>query len=122
LRKVESRFSADEGLDYYSNGIPSYSEYPSARFMFSKWRGQNALQFVVGLSGSVLTETLGSGAFQQVIYSHTDDDAFATGVDGKASNFDAMTTSNSLYQWGLANDLDQPFASIAVLVEIPDIA
>lgn len=71
---------------------------------------------------STLTQALGGGTLQQVVNGGADNHAFAAGVDGESADLDTVATGNVLDKRGFAHDLDELLTSVAILVEVADIA
>lgn len=71
---------------------------------------------------STLTQALGCGTLQQVVDGCADNDALAAGVDGKSTDLDTVAAGNVFDKRSLAHDLDELLTSVAILVEVADIA
>ena len=72
--------------------------------------------------GVAHTQTLCGGTLEQVINGSTHNNTLAAGVNGKAANLNTVASGNVLHQRGLANDLDELLTSVALLVDVADIA
>lgn len=69
-----------------------------------------------------LTEALGCSTLEQVINSSADNYPLAAVMDGKSTNINAVAAGDVLDNGCFANDLDEPFARIAVLEDVANIA
>lgn len=69
-----------------------------------------------------LTQALGGGTLQQVVNGGADNHALAAGVDGKSTDLDTVATGNVFDKRGFAHNLDELLTSVAILVEVADIA
>jgi len=81
----------------------------------------NDVSVILGDGWDGLTQALGGGTLEQVVDGGTDDDALAAGVDGKSTDLNAVAAGNVLDERGLADDLDELLAGVAVLVEVADV-
>ena len=67
-------------------------------------------------------QALCRSALEQVINRSIDDDALARAVDGETTDFDAVLARDVLDERGLADNLDELLAGVAVLVQVADVA
>jgi hypothetical protein len=131
----------------YKRGMPSYSEYPSARFMFSggifvstsnvvlillvgEKRGEKSLTET--LRGSTLVEVIYRGAafmivsicnslFNNVHRNDSHNHTLAGTVHGEPAKLAMMLLSDIAHNGGLAHHFHELLASIAVLEELAHI-
>lgn len=68
-----------------------------------------------------LTQALGGGTLEEVVDGSADNNTLTAGVDGEATDLDAVATGNVLDERGLADDLDELLAGVTVLVEVTDV-
>jgi hypothetical protein len=66
-------------------------------------------------------QTLGRRTLEEIINRRIDHNTLARGVHGKATNLDAVLSRNVFHEWGLADDFDEFFAGVAVLVDVADV-
>jgi hypothetical protein len=64
---------------------------------------------------------LGGGTLEEVVNGGAYNDAVLLGVNGEATDFNAVAASNILDNGWLADDLHKLLASIAVLVDVADV-
>lgn len=69
-----------------------------------------------------LTETLGGRTLEQVVNGGAHNNPLAAGVDGEATDLHAVTAGDGLDRGGLSYDLHKSLASVAVLVDVANIA
>jgi hypothetical protein len=83
---------------------------------------RNAIVFTVAQGQVHVLQALSRSALEQVVDSCVDDNALARAVDGETTDFDAVLAGDVLDEWGLANDLNELLAGVAVLVQVADVA
>jgi hypothetical protein len=66
-------------------------------------------------------QTLGRRTLEEIIDRRIDDNTLAGGVHGKATNLDAVFAANVFHERRLADDFDEFFAGVAVLVDVADV-
>jgi hypothetical protein len=69
-----------------------------------------------------LTQALSSGTLEEVVNGGANNDTLAAGVHGETTNLNTVTASNVLDEGSLASDLDKLLTSVAVLVDVADVA
>jgi hypothetical protein len=69
-----------------------------------------------------ILQALRRSALEQVIDGGVNNNALAGAVDGETTNLDAVLARDVLDERGLADDFDELFAGVAVLVEVADVA
>ena len=101
------------------------SIYPQSLLFFSPLSAtllqRNALVFAVAKRQVHVLQTLCSSALEQIINSSIDNDALAGAVDSEPANLHAVLARDVAHERGLANDLDELLAGVAVLVDVADI-
>lgn len=66
-------------------------------------------------------KTLGCCTLEKVVDRGVDDDALARAVDGESADLHAVLARDVAHERGLANNLDELLAGVAVLVDVSDI-
>lgn len=86
-------------------GMPWYSPYPRARFIFSRGKSRLVTKpnniFAQGEREREirqLTQTLGSGSLVEIVYRGTHDDTRAGAVNCEAAHFDVVLSTDVLDQ------------------------
>lgn len=83
---------------------------------------RNAIILAIPESKIHILQTLGGRTLEEIINRSINDDALTRRMDGEASDFNAVFTRNVLDERGLADDFDEFFAGVAVLVDVADVA